>query len=46
MYGQGVVRRGGPPKLTLERPTMGETGGTRRTGGSSSSGTRLSSTST
>ena len=41
--GQGLVRRGGPPKLTLERPTMAETGETLRTGGASSSGAGSSS---
>ena len=40
--GQGLVRRGRPPKLTLENPTMAEAGETLRTGGSSSSGTRSS----
>ena len=40
--GQGLVRRGRPPKLVLPEPSMAETGETLRTGGSSSSGTRSS----
>ena len=40
--GQGLVRRGRPQKLTLERPTMAETGETLRTGRSSSGGARSS----
>ena len=40
---QGLDRRGRPPKLTLERPTMAENGEAHRTGGSSSSGARSSS---
>ena len=40
--GQGMVRRGGPPKLVLPRSTMAETGETLRTGELSSSGTRSS----
>ena len=39
--GKGLIRRGAPPKLTLEMPTMAETCETLRTGGSSSSGARL-----
>ena len=41
--GQGLVRRGRPPKVTLETPTLAETGETLRTGGSSSTGARSSS---
>ena len=40
--GQGLVRRGRPPKLVLPEPSMVETGETPRTGASSSSGTRSS----
>ena len=40
--GQGLVRRGRPPKLVLPEPSMAETGETLRTGRSSSSGTRSS----
>ena len=42
--GQGLVRRGRPPKLVLPEPSMAEAGETLRTGGSSSSGTRSSPT--
>ena len=40
--GQGLVRRGRPPKLVLPEPSMSEAGETLRMGGSSSSGTRSS----
>ena len=40
--GQGLVRRGRPPKLVFPEPSMAETGETLRTGGSFSSGTRSS----
>ena len=40
--GQGMVRRGGPPKLVLPGSTMAKTGETLRTGELSSSGTRSS----
>ena len=38
--GQGLVRRGGPPKVTLETPAMAEASETLRFGGSSSAGTK------
>ena len=40
--GQGLVRRGRPPKLMLPEPSMADVGETLRAGGSSSSGTRSS----
>ena len=41
--GQGLVRRGRPPKVTLDAPTMAEAGEMLRAGGSSSVGTSASS---
>ena len=38
--GQGLVRRGRPPKLVLPEPSVAETGETLRTGGASSSDPR------
>ena len=37
---QGLVRRGRPPKVTLDAPTMAEAGEALRAGGSLSAGTR------
>ena len=40
--GQGLFRRGRPPEVTLDAPTM-EAGDTLRSGASSSAGTKASS---